>query len=93
MLREWVLADLGVRSWGFDVVFLFGFFGFFFFFFFFCVSFLYTPCMLRGAFYAFLIYSAYYLSKKKKEEVAMSILCFVPIWDMSVMLELYFFFY
>jgi len=27
---------------------------------------LYTHCMLRGAFYAFLIYSAYYLSKKKK---------------------------
>jgi hypothetical protein len=26
---------------------------------------LYTPCMLRGTFYAFLIYSAYYLSKKK----------------------------
>jgi uncharacterized membrane protein YfcA len=65
MLREWVLAGLGVRSWGFDVEFLFGFFGCFLLFF---VSFLYTPCMLRGAFYAFLIYYVYYLSKKKKKE-------------------------
>jgi hypothetical protein len=50
-IRSWfhILA----RRWGFDVIFFFGFFGCFLFFFFFFVSFLYTPCMLRGAFYAF----------------------------------------
>jgi hypothetical protein len=62
MLGVWVLAGLGARSWGFDVEFLllgfsgvvfFLFFSFFFFFFFLVVSFLYTSCMLRGAFYSF----------------------------------------
>jgi hypothetical protein len=40
---------------------------------------LYTPCMLRGAFYAFLIYSAYYLSKNAKEVVNcfMAYLCVI----------------
>jgi hypothetical protein len=65
MLGVWVPVGLEARSWGFDVTFLlsFGFFGcssssllFFFFFFFLSfvlVSFLYTPCMLRGAFTLF----------------------------------------
>jgi hypothetical protein len=69
MLGVWVPVGLEARSWGFDVTFLmsFGFFGcssfFSFFLFFFCflfssssfvlVSFLYTSCMLRGAFTLF----------------------------------------
>jgi len=32
--------------------------------------------MLRGAFYAFLIYSAYYLSKKKKVALSCLLWCF-----------------
>jgi cellulose synthase/poly-beta-1,6-N-acetylglucosamine synthase-like glycosyltransferase len=76
MLGEWVLAGLGARSWGFDIVFLLlGFSGvllllllllFFFFFFFYVVSFLYTSCMLRGAFYAFLMLLCLLPIKKKK---------------------------
>jgi hypothetical protein len=59
MLGVGVPVGLEARSWGFDVTFLlsFGFFGcsffFFFFFSFVLVSFLYTPCMLGGAFTLF----------------------------------------
>jgi hypothetical protein len=66
MLGVWVPVGLEARSLGFDVTFLlsFGVFGCssFFCFSFVLVSFLYTPCMLRGL-YAFLMHFVY-LSKK-----------------------------
>jgi hypothetical protein len=58
MLGVWVPVGLEARSWGFDVTFLL-FLGFsgalllLFCFSFVLVSFLYTSCMLRGAFTLF----------------------------------------
>jgi hypothetical protein len=55
MLGVWVLAGLEARDWGFNIAFL-GFFWASFFIFCFSfvfVSFLFTPCILRGAFTLF----------------------------------------